>query len=317
MAPPAGILEERTFEQVSLGSASLWREKSQRMTVVLRNYQGPGDLSLQHTFWLQATHDLPWCWKPTVSPELYSVSPQFNPRSRCFAFDDDLLVGYMSFTGQGGFVSLGYPWVLPGYEGELQESLYDEVHGFAASSEYGGKIFAQRFRRQWTTQISFFTRHGFTEHRSEPIYALDLRSGWKPHVPTRFRIELLQVFKWEEFSELAEIRCPVGQLRMSEIYFRSVNFDFAVKATQQGRPTAYLGFTIRSDTGFAELIAVAVDEEAVSVLDPCLAAAVEELRFRSAFFLGTKTLPMSKASQNMMRMGFMKVSDELMFSKSI
>jgi hypothetical protein len=60
----------------------------------------------------------------------------------------------MSFTGQGEFVSLGYPWVLPEYEGELQEELYDTVYGFAAGPEYGGRTFAQRFREPWTDQIS-------------------------------------------------------------------------------------------------------------------------------------------------------------------
>jgi len=111
-----------------------------------RNYEGPEDIALQHTFWLAATRELPWCWKPTTSPAQYLAGRQFDPRSRCFAFEDDLLVGYMSFTGEGQLVSFGYPWVLAGYEGELQEGLYALVYGFAAGVEYGRKTFAQRFR---------------------------------------------------------------------------------------------------------------------------------------------------------------------------
>jgi hypothetical protein len=106
-------------------------------------------LHLQNAFWVQVTRDLPWCWKPTTSPTLFARGTQFDPRSRCFAFDDDRLVGYMSFTGHGDFVSLGYPWVLPGYEGELQEKLYDAVYCFAAGPEHGGRTFAQRLRQQW------------------------------------------------------------------------------------------------------------------------------------------------------------------------
>ena len=92
------------------------------MTVTLRNYRGPEDIHLQNAFWVQVTRDLPWCWKPTISPLLYAKGAQFDPRSRCFAFDGDRLVGYMSFTGQGEFVSLGYPWVLPGYEASCKKN---------------------------------------------------------------------------------------------------------------------------------------------------------------------------------------------------
>lgn len=51
------------------------------------------------------------------------------------AFEGERLVGYSSFTGLGDFVSLGYPWVLPGYEGGLRERLYEKVYIFAASPE--------------------------------------------------------------------------------------------------------------------------------------------------------------------------------------
>ena len=94
------------------------------MAITLRNYASRGDLRLQQAFWLQATRELSWCWKPTASPTLYLKSPQLDARSRCFAFESERLVGYSSFTGHGDFLSLGYPWVLPRYEGELQEQLY-------------------------------------------------------------------------------------------------------------------------------------------------------------------------------------------------
>jgi hypothetical protein len=38
------------------------------MAVTLRNYRGPEDIDLQNAFWMQATRELPWCWKPTISP---------------------------------------------------------------------------------------------------------------------------------------------------------------------------------------------------------------------------------------------------------
>jgi hypothetical protein len=64
------------------------------MAVTLRNYRGPNDIHLQNAFWVQATRELPWCWRPTIAPVLYAKGAQFDPRSRCFAFEGDRLVGY-------------------------------------------------------------------------------------------------------------------------------------------------------------------------------------------------------------------------------
>jgi hypothetical protein len=304
------------------------------VAIRLRTYRGPEDLDVQNAFWVQVTRDLPWCWKPTTSPTLFAKGPQFDPRSRCFAFDGDRLVGYMSFTGHGDFVSLGYPWVLPGYEGELQERLYDEVYGFAAGPEHGGKTFAQRFRQQWIAQISFFERHGFAEQRNDPIYALDLRGASAPElsepvtslhhdlpklvpVANRYAVEIQQQFEWEEFCKLAAKLLPKEQLAMFKLYFQTVDFDLVVKATKQGGLAVYLGITIRSDTGFAELIAVALEPAAADTLGPCLVSAVQELQLRNALFLGTKPIPAEGASETITQMGFKKVSEELLLSKKI
>jgi GNAT superfamily N-acetyltransferase len=207
---------------------------------------------------MRATRGLPWAWKPTISRYIYAQGAQFDPRSRCFAFEDDRLVGYMSFTGQGKFVSLGYPWVLPGYEGTLQETLYERVYGFAASPEYSGTTFAQRFRQPWPAQVSFFERHGFTEAKSTPVYALDVRSARIPEISIVPGIEIRQGFRWEDFRERASGYAE-EELKMFELYFRSVDFDFSVTATSRSGRAAHLGFAIRPDTGFAELIAVARD----------------------------------------------------------
>lgn len=296
---------------------SLIREEGRTMAVTLRNYQGPEDIDLQSSFWTQATRELPWCWKPTISPSLYSKGAQFDPRSRCFAFEGERLVGYMSFTGQGEFVSLGYPWVLPGYEGELQERLYGAVYGFAASSEYGGKRFAQRFRRQWSAQISFFKRHGFTGQKCSPIYALDIRSSAIPEAPSSYEIEVLPYLCWEEFRQLASSHSVQKELQTSELYLQSVDFDFSVAATSRSRLVAYLGFTVRSDTRFAELIAVALDHAVPNLLAACLESAVGELRSRNALFLGTGLVPLEGAFETLVRMGFDKVSEELLLSRGI
>jgi hypothetical protein len=240
----------------------------------------------------------------------------------------------MSFTGRGDFVSLGYPWVLPEYQGELQEELYRAVYGFAASREYGGRTFAQRFREQWTAQISFFLRHGFEVQRSEPIYALDLRSARTDQIlntPTRrepesprrpvdtgrYRLETQGGFQWEEFQKLAATRLPQEQLAMFQLYFESVEFDFAVKALEGDRSVAYLGFAIRLDTGLGELIAVAFGDASTDVVGPCLLVAIRELRARKALFLAIKPFPVESATEIIEGFGFKKVTTEVLLSKSI
>jgi hypothetical protein len=240
----------------------------------------------------------------------------------------------MSFSGVGDFVSLGYPWVLPGYEGELQERLYDEVYGFAAGPHHGGKTFAQRFRQQWAAQISFFKRHGFTEQRHDPFFVLDLRAANAPTnsgtadsllhdlpesaPPTPcYSVEIQPQFEWRQFQKLVSADLPKGHLAIFDLYFQTVDFDFAVKATKGSCLTAYMGFTIRSDTGFAELITGAVDHAARDVFQPCLLAAVHELQSRGALFLGTKSTPSAGASEAISQMGFQKVSEDLMLVKQI
>ena len=287
------------------------------MAVTFRNYRSAEDIHLQNGFWMQVTRDLPWCWKPTTSPILYSKGAQFDPRSRCFAFEGDRLVGYMSFTGQGEFVSLGYPWVLPAYEGVLQEELYDAVYGFAASPKYGGKRFAQRFREQWTDQVSFFKRHGFVVQRSDPIYALDLHTANTSGIPSRFRVDYAAQFCWDDFHALSAGRLAAQQLSIWKEYFQTVDFDFAVKATHNGVSVAYMGIAIRRDTGFAELVAVTVEPTAVDAIVPCLGVTVAELRSRNAVSLGTKPIPTEAAAETIMEMGFKKVSEELSLSKDI
>jgi hypothetical protein len=287
------------------------------MSVSLRIYRGPEDLDLQNAFWVQATRDLPWCWKPTISPALYAQRARFDPRSRCFAFDDERLVGYMSFTGQGEFVSLGYPWVLPGYEGELQEILYDAVYAFAAGAEYGGKRFAQRLRGQWTNQIRFFERHGFEAQSIGPILAFDLRSALDPQSWVSGHVELREEFCWDDFYRLSAGRATPEQGAMLKQYLETVDFDFAIKATHGGHTVGTIGVAIRPDTRFAEMIAVAIAPKAPDALISCLSAAVRHARSRKAEFLGTKPIAMDGSIDVLTYMGFQHVSNELLFSKNI
>ncbi len=223
----------------------------------------------------------------------------------------------MSFTGEGEFVSLGYPWVLPGYEGELQQQIYDAVYGFAASAEYGAKRFAQRFREQWTDQISFFDRHGFRAESIGAIHALDLLTAADPQIWVSADIEVQGKFCWDDFRDLSQGVVPAEKLAMWQQYFETVDFDFAVKATHGGHTVGTMGVAIRPDTRFAEMIAVAIAPNASDALISFLRAAVKHARSRNAKFLGTKPIPIDGSLDVLTHMGFKQVSEEFLFSKSI
>jgi hypothetical protein len=223
----------------------------------------------------------------------------------------------MSFTAEGDFVSLGYPWVLPGYEGALQDELYGRVYGFAASSEYGGKKFAQRFRRPWTRQIEFFQDRGFVEQRSEPIYALPVIHQPPADSFSAYNIENAPEFRFEVFEQLSAGTMPPEHLKMFARYLETVDFDFALTATRYGEPAAYFGFTIRRDTGFAELIASAVVPGETEAISPALSAAVHELSLRHARVLATKVVSGDPDGRVLIGLDFRKRTEEVFMFKEV
>ena len=223
----------------------------------------------------------------------------------------------MSFSGAGDFVSLGYPWVLPGYEGALQDELYSRVYGFAASSEYGGKTFAQRFRRPWTRQIEFFRERGFAEQRSEPIYTLPVIHHPPADSYSGYRIDNTPQFSFQLFEQLSAGNLSPEDLKTVARYLDTVDFDFALTATRYGEPAGYFGFTIRRDTGFAELIASAVVPAETEAISPALSAAVHELSLRHARVLATKVVSGDPDLRVLVGLDFRKRTEEVFMFKEV
>jgi hypothetical protein len=263
------------------------------MAITFRYFEGPEDIELQYVFWNKATAYLPYAWKPTLSPKLYLHQQEFHPKSRCFAYDGDRLVGYISFTGQGDFVSLGYPWVLPGYEGGLQDDLYDKVYHFAASDEYGGKVFAQRFRSQWAKQIEYFLSKGFAITNRSPIMGVELAnfslSDYLSDVDYKIE-DGFQFEKWQAIHKKNESITP-EQAGMMEQYYGSVAFDFSLEASKQDESIGYFGVTIRQDTGYSELVAVGLEKSSDQYFESMFNLVLVECKKR-----GAKTVSISKGS---------------------
>ena len=246
------------------------------MTITYRFYENLEDLQTQYAFWENITRDLPYAWKLTTSPTQFHKQPEFSPKSRCFAFDGDTLIGYMSFTGNGGMVSLGYPWVLSGYEGEVQEELFNRVYNYAASDEYGAHMMAQRFRKQWEKQIQFFLGKGFSISSRSPVIGKSLaeedgiQSGSLPY-------EVGSSFSFEAWKNLIQNNEEITseEVDMMEMYYKSIEFEFSVVYKKGEDTIGYAGVTIRPDTRYSEVIALALSPNHTEEL-PNMMRAIEE-----------------------------------------
>ncbi|WP_175987578.1 hypothetical protein [Bacillus sp. Marseille-Q1617] len=252
------------------------------MTIHYRFYQDEQDMDLQYDFWKQATASLPYAWKSTRSPTLFKEGDHFHPKSRCFAFDGEELVGYMSFTGSSKFVSLGYPWVKECWK-MIQDDLFHRVFDFASSEEFGAEMFAQRFREQWTDQIGYFQSKGFEVTSASPILGAALskeqtlfspRTNWSWRIEEGFNFE-----KWRTVTE-NDGQASQQQLEMMKEYYGSVDFDFSFVMESEGQPAAVVGVTIRPDTAYAEALAVSISEEFKEDFDTIFRLVIKETYLR-------------------------------------
>jgi len=276
------------------------------MTITYRFYEDEQDLQRQIDFWIKCTKLLPYAWKPTISPNLFVEHENFHPKSRCFAFDGNQMVGYMSFTGSKEFVSLGYPWVLPGYEGIIQDELFKRVYGFAKSDVFGAKLFAQRFRSDWKEQIDFFLSKGFEVTRRSPILIKELNErnyANESKAEDDFCFE-----RWEKVVKQNE-SVSEEQLSMMKEYYGSVQFDFSVSFENEG----YFGVTIRKDIAYAEILAVAVKSDTTQFLD-MVTEVLSECQNRGVQLLGIAEshLPINESLKDL---GFLVLTEDVMMMK--
>ncbi|HLG26307.1 MAG TPA: hypothetical protein VI423_00815 [Paenisporosarcina sp.] len=277
------------------------------MTITYRFYKSPKDLQRQIDFWIAATNQLPFAWKPTLSPNQFIEQQQFHPKSRCFAFDGDKIIGYMSFTGSSEFVSLGYPWVLSGYEGEVQDELYNRIYGFAVSEAFGAKMFAQRFRSDWTQQIEYFLSKGFAVTRRSSLLVSNLNKT----VETQHDVVVDEGFDFDIWQTMVKKHedTSAEQFDMMREYYGSVDFDFSIEFDGGG----YFGVTIRQDTGYAEILAVACHPNAQNFSD-MVEIVMQECKKRDV-----KSISMAAAhvpiKDSLKRLGFTEQTEDVMMMK--
>ncbi|WP_335872454.1 hypothetical protein [Bacillus sp. 2205SS5-2] len=285
------------------------------MNIKKRFFETEADLEAQYQFWIERTKVLPFAWKPTLSPTVFRQGASFHPKSRYFAFEGEKLVGYCSFTGSGDFVSIGYPWVLPGYEGELQEELFQHVVEFATSEEYEGKILAQRFRSQWKKQIQFFESKGFEiTGRSKVIGRSSEKMEAAPYWVNSNRSNQ---FEFEKIKPLvnSSTESNPAELLMLEEYYDSVAFDFAYEFQYEKEICGYFGVTIRKDTGYAEILAPFISQQWNQKFPDMIQAILLDLKDQVHYIsIGESAVP---DAVSLTSLGFTFVTEDVMLMKKV
>jgi hypothetical protein len=135
--------------------------------MIIRNFQ-PGDEEAQVNIYNAATAALPK-FKPATVDEVRRRcrAPDFDPKTRFFAFADNDPVGYATFHGNG---RVNYPWCRHGFE-SFAEPLLETVLG--AMRQRGMKRAFAAYRGDWTGQAEFFVGHGFRQAREMVNFWLD------------------------------------------------------------------------------------------------------------------------------------------------
>lgn len=255
--------------------------------VKYKYFESEVDLDLQYKFWEIITKKLIWAWKMTRAPTSFMKDTNLpKTKSRCFAFVEKELIGYMSFSGDGDFVSIGYPWLKSEWSNrdDVREELWKRVFGYA-SGEYGGKHFLQRFRKQWKQQIEFFLGKGFTIPYEHPIYILSLKDSVNSAAieveNKNYRFQFSGEFDTKAFVKVVSTYRVLDEQQLKgigEYYSRHVNFDFSLSLIKRDDLVGYFGVTIRCDTSYAEIIAIAFNQSDLTLFSTSITTITKKLK---------------------------------------
>ncbi len=185
----------------------------------------------------------------------------------------------MSFSGQGTFVSPGYPWHLEGYE-HIRDQLWDRVFGYA-SGEHGGNQFLQRFRASWTQQIDYFLSKGFEIVSKNPMLMVD--PSERISLPDHNYIVTTDPFDTDIYFStiLTNTNFHESQLDDLREYYGVVEFDTSVQIGDQSGVRAVVATSDRTDTGFSDILALTYpkdDPELLRIMITSLLAQLKDQR---------------------------------------
>ena len=250
------------------------------MPITYRTYKKREDLELQTNLWLKATKNLPWAWKPNNTQKWFTEQMNFDPNSKLYAYDGDSTpIGYVSSIRREGYTPMGFPWVSDGYEGEIQDYLFDTVYNYALKN-FDTKSFLQRFRKEWKYQIEFFEKKGFRLAWSNPIYVLELPNKQINESNGEFESIIHDKIILDPLIEIVNYDDEYKKEDKEEIksYFEAdIQLDWVLQLNHDSKPVAMSAFTCRKDTGYAELNLLAVNHEYPKALNLALEMTINEL----------------------------------------
>ncbi|MFW9930227.1 MAG: hypothetical protein ACFFD1_12605 [Candidatus Thorarchaeota archaeon] len=289
------------------------------MKIKYRHYQQVEDLELQTSIWLKATKNLPWAWKPNKTQYWYVRRSNFDPYSKLFAFDNDLPIGYMSCIRRDNFTPMGFPWILDGYEGEIQEYLFDTVYNHAVK-EFKSRNFLQRFRKEWKYQIDFLERKNFHLERSNPIFIMELNKNKPFSLSSKYKVKIHNVLPELNFFKLVNNDPNYKNEEknsMKSYLMDDLNIDFYLEVVKDSVPCAMISVTIREDTGYSEINLLTMDEKYPETINIALESMINKLISRNLKFLSMTVAPHSKEINLLENYGFKLRSESVFYSKQI
>ena len=287
--------------------------------ITYRNYKDVSDLELQTKIWTEATHSLPWAWKPNTTQRWFTEQPNFDPASKLFALDDNNPIGYMSSIRREGYTPMGFPWVIHSrYEGDIQHHLFDTVYDNAVHVSKS-KNFLQRFRKEWVYQIKFFEEKGFTLENSNPIYILDITEDSKFSLPHGYEVSLHNSIPREMFLKVLKEDSTNKNQNYENIlaYFTDdIAVDWYLILKFNGNPVGTSLVTIRSDTKYAEF-ALYSSTKVESSINILLEALITQLAKENITHMSMTTLEDSPRIDVLENYSFSKRSDSVFYSKKL
>ncbi|MHA2272813.1 MAG: hypothetical protein ACXACI_13185 [Candidatus Hodarchaeales archaeon] len=258
------------------------------MPISYRHYQNPNDLALQTELWLQATQHLPWAWKPNKTQVWYTQQATFDPKSKLFALDGEKSIGYTSCIRRETFTPLGFPWVLDGYEGEIQDVLFTTIYDYAVK-QFHSKSFLQRFRKEWGYHIKFFERYGFELAWSNPIYSRELKKTPLDIEFVTYRAKLHQIMPVNALFAIIKNDPSLqneDRKSLKEYFTVDLDLDWVLEVQDHhSKPIGMSVITSREDTGYAELSLLTANQTIPHALNLTLELTINELISRNQKFL--------------------------------
>lgn len=251
------------------------------MNITYRNYQDKNDLTLQTDLWIKATNKLPYAWKPNLSQKWYSEQPNFDPKSKMFAYDNDIPVAYMSCISRSEMTPMGFPWALEGYEGEIQHYMFDTVYNYTVE-HFSAKKFLQRFRSQWTYQTNFFKEKNFQLELSNPIFVRDLTKNFEiVTLGGDYQVKLYKEIPESNFKYLMQNdNIYKDEDADSAVHYvkNDIQVDWYLEILKNNKSIGMSCVTTREDTKYSEIVVLICDNKIEGIQDLVLNATCHQLK---------------------------------------